>query len=109
VANHRAERLALNEAAFRAANERMKAWDERHGDRPRERYLCECGSIECREGVELSSEQYEAVRANSCHFLAVPNHDIPDIEIVVEEHDGYVVLEKNLEVRHLVERSDPRA
>ena len=38
----REERLAQNEALFRAANERMAGWEEQHATSEIEVYFCEC-------------------------------------------------------------------
>jgi hypothetical protein len=104
-----AERLALNEAAYRVANERMLAWEERHGNEEPELYLCECASLRCPERISLSRAQYEAVRADPCHFLCAPGHEELQVETVVERHDTYVVVEKNPDVSHVVRATDPRS
>ena len=49
----RAERIALTEAAFRIANERMAAWEEVPPD-AEELFFCECASFECRQKVPLT-------------------------------------------------------
>ena len=103
----RAERLALNEAAFRVANERASRWDERHAQGEAELYLCECADLACPARIELTQEAYEAVRENSLHFFCAPGHEIPDVETVIERHEKYVVIEKGPEVADLVTETDP--
>lgn len=103
----REERLALNEAAFRAANERAKQWEERHREVEVELYLCECADLSCPERIPLSREAYEAVRRDSRHFFCAPGHDLPDVETVIETYDDYVVVEKGPEVTQLVVETDP--
>jgi hypothetical protein len=103
----REKRIALNEAAFRIANERMLEWEERHREEP-EDYLCECADPDCRERVPMTRAQYESVRADSAHFLIVPGHDVPDVEDVVERHEHYAVVEKPTGLSAVVERTDPR-
>ena len=109
----REQRLASNEALFRAANERIADWEERHHSEAGELYLCECADPACREKVELRREEYEAVRSNSRRFFIVPGHEVPDIETVIETHDGWTLIEKDPEVTALVEgldlRRDPEA
>lgn len=104
---NRTGRLALNEAAFRVANERAKQWEERHTGSEPELYLCECANLSCRKRIALSLEEYEAVRRNSRHFFGAPGHQITDVETVIERHDHYVVVEKNEEVTQLVTETDP--
>ena len=104
----REERLARNEAIFRVGNERMAQWEERHEDGERERYLCECADSGCTEKVELTSAQYEYVRSNARWFVVIPGHEVPDVETVIDTHDGWNVIEKNPEVSHIVKSTDPR-
>jgi hypothetical protein len=104
----REERLATNEALFRAANERMAEWKEIHEDEEHELYLCECADPGCHERIPLTREQYEHVRADSRHFAVRAAHVIPDIEVVVEDFGEWVVVEKPPEVSETVERLDPR-
>jgi hypothetical protein len=104
----RERRIALNEAAFRIANERMLSWEERDGDAP-EDYLCECADPDCRAQVPVTRPEYEAVRANPLRFLIVPGHEVPDVEDVVERHERYAVVEKPTGLRAVAERTDPRS
>jgi hypothetical protein len=108
VASDRKERLALNEALFRAANERMADWEERHHVEATEFYYCECADPECREKVPLRESDYERVRSNSDHFFVVPGHVVTDLETVIESQQEWVVVEKDPEVREIVEATDPR-
>ena len=108
MATERQERLARNEAMFRAANERMADWEEIHAAEARESYFCECAEPDCREKVSLSLADYEGVRSNPLHFFIVEGHELPEIETVVERNEGWSVIEKDPEVRELVDRYNPR-
>jgi hypothetical protein len=108
VASDRKERLALNEALFRAANERMADWEERHRIEATELYFCECADPECRQKVPLRESDYERIRSNSDQFFVVPGHDVADVESVIESHEEWLVVEKEPEVREIVEATDPR-
>jgi hypothetical protein len=105
----REERLAKNEAVFRAANERMAAWDDRHASDGEELYLCECSDPDCRERLTLTRARYEHVRADSRHFAVLKGHEVPDVEVVIEEVDNWVIVEKCAEVEEVLEELDPRA
>lgn len=109
MADSREERLALNEALFRAANERMAAWEERHSEEEFELYHCECAELGCRENVPVSRADYERIRSDPAHFLIALGHEKPDIETVIETYDRWAIIEKNPEVRSIVEETDPRA
>jgi hypothetical protein len=108
VATDRDERLARNEALFRAANERMAGWEDSHAADARESYFCECANPECREKVSLRRADYESVRSNALHFFIVEGHEFPEIEKVIEQNEGWSVIEKAAEVREVVDRYNPR-
>lgn len=107
-ASGREERIAENEAVFRLANERMAAWEERDRAAASEPYFCECANPECTEKVMLRGSDYERVRRNSSHFFVVPGHEIPDGEIVIEKHEGWLMVEKDPNVSEIVEDREPR-
>ena len=103
-------RIAHNEALFREVNERI---EDRNAVRVEQHevisFVCECGDPECHAMVELAPEDYEAVRADSTHFLVLPGHEIEAAETVVERGSTYFVVEKIYpDARAEVERTDPR-
>jgi hypothetical protein len=98
----------MNEALFRAANERAADWEERDS-RDAELFHCECADLDCRDKVEVTGEAYERVRSDATHFLALPGHEIPDVESVVEKNDGWIVIEKAPETHPIAESTDPRS
>jgi hypothetical protein len=105
MADARAERIAENEARFRDINERLRGdLQPVTDDSEAVRFVCECGNASCREGVPLPMSDYRAVRLNARRFAVVPGHEIPDVETVVERHDGYLVIEKPADVAHILER-----
>jgi hypothetical protein len=108
MGDDRAEQVALTEAAFRIANERMARWEERHAEGRHELYLCECASQPCRERISLSRDEYEAIRADARRFVVRPGHVIPDLETVVQRHPSYEVIEKPTALMRLLVETDPR-
>lgn len=98
----------MNEAMFRTANERMADWEEAHASDQAELYICECANPDCRERIRLRREDYERVRADSIHFAIVPGHELADTETVMEEHDGWAIVEKEPEVLEITRSTDPR-
>lgn len=105
----REERIAKNEASFRLINERL-----RNGLRRLPQtselvpFVCECGSRRCADTVELTSEEYEAVRAQGNRFVVLPGHVFPEYETLVAEHDRYAIVEKLGVAKLISELSDPR-
>ena len=96
----------MTEAAFRIANERMHRWQERSGGR--EPYLCECAVDGCREYIELTKDEYEAVRTHVRHFAVRADHVLQDLEEIIERHEGYVTIEKPAPLTPLLTETDPR-
>lgn len=109
MAEAREQRLALNEALFREANERARGWRERREGDERELYHCECADLACHSKVPLKRDDYEHVRADPLHFLIVPGHQTPEIEDVVETHDEWMMIRKHDDVREVVEAADRSA
>jgi len=109
MSSSRENRVAENEAAFRAMNERIRGWSEQQQafEAPMG-FLCECGDQHCVERVYLTRAEYEAVRADPMRFALSPGHEKLDTESVVERHAGYTVVAKDEGVRHIVEETDPR-
>jgi hypothetical protein len=90
----REERFARNEAASREINERL---EDAHANGARDqdiRMVCECGRERCDRVVTITLAEYERVRSEPTRFLVVREHVRPDIERVVEEMDGFVVVAK---------------
>jgi hypothetical protein len=109
VADLRKQRIADNEAVFRAANERIADWEERDRAEAFELYFCECADPDCREKVKLRGSDYERIRSNPDHFFVVPGHEIPDVETVLEFHSDWALVEKSEpEAREIAEETDPR-
>ena len=108
--SEREKRIALNEALFRTANERAAAWEERHEEGAEvELYQCECADLHCREKVPLGKPEYERVRQDPTLFFVVPGHEIPEVETVVEEHEGWAVVRKAPETHAIVKATDERS
>jgi hypothetical protein len=99
-----ADRITLNQFAFRKANETIA---QRAGEGPAE-FLCECGRPDCSAKVLLSVDDYESVRAFPRRFVCAPGHLTPAIEAVIEEDEAYLVVEKGGRAGELAEATNPR-
>jgi hypothetical protein len=96
----REERRARNEVIFRAANEAIKK--NAPNSEPVLPLICECGTAECLERIEVTPAEFEAVRSNRARFLLSVGHE-DDTERVVDEFDRFSVVEKTGAARALVE------
>jgi hypothetical protein len=90
------ERIARNNAAFRAANERIRETAEEYEITEKVPFFCECADPQCREIVQLSRGEYEEVRADPKRFFEVQGHEALEqgAGVVVDRRGGYVILEK---------------
>jgi hypothetical protein len=86
------ERLARRQTLFREVNERIEELTD-SGEESIQ-ILCECSDTECLVTLELSKQDYAAVRAEPAWFAIERGHEIPEVERVVGEFDGYIVVEK---------------
>jgi hypothetical protein len=93
-------RLVENELLFKQLNDEAKefvlegksdgAWAHK-----KLRFYCECSNIDCRERIEITANEYDAIHSNRKRFIVKPGHDMPDIEQVVGSEVQYIVVEKN--------------
>ena len=104
------EREARNEAGARDRNEWIRGEHERFsGANPMHTFVCECGDGNCEAPIEMTVDQYEAVRSYATRFAIAPNHENPEAEYVVSEGADFAVVEKIDEpYRRIVRDTDPR-
>lgn len=99
VARHReliervpqAERMRQIEVFFRAVNEEIF----KSGDATAADVVCECANPLCTERMSVAASTLHALHANPKLFLLLPGHQVPDLERVVDEIDGYLVVQKD--------------
>lgn len=103
----RVERAAENEALFREVNERIiETTPEWAGEVTSA--FCECSAADCFETIDVSRQEYEAVRAKGERFLLLQGHEDPAIERVVERTDRFLVVDKIGEAAEIARDLDPR-
>jgi hypothetical protein len=88
------ERIGMNEALFREVNERIDQLHDDLGEVSTFDIVCECGSAGCTERFQITSDEYQALRADVHRFAVVPGHERPELERTVEQRSGYLVVEK---------------
>jgi hypothetical protein len=90
-------RYASNEAAYRRVNERIRRFEESGDNRVPMTFLCECAEGACIDHVQISLEDYRRVRQDAPRFIIAPEHDAPELELVVERRPDYWVVEKHVD------------
>jgi hypothetical protein len=109
--SERERRIAENEALFRDLNEEVGVVAQSFsagGEARTFDFLCECGDVTCALPVPLTLARYEELRSSPIRFFVVPGHELPDVEVVVESHEKYFVIEKRGEAAEIVRERDPR-
>jgi hypothetical protein len=102
-----ARRRGKNEAAFRRMNEQLareaSGWTGSTFD-----CICECSRPGCLQRIEILTVDYERVRGGGDRFVLAHGHEDPSIEVVVDTHPNYVVVEKIGAAGEVARETDPR-
>jgi hypothetical protein len=103
--DERDERIAKNETVFRAANREIEQAEQEGGAGPDQliEALCECGRQGCGGVITLTVADYDGVHSQADRFAVLGGHESPEIEKVVEERAGYLVVDKFGEAEDIVE------
>ena len=100
-------RQARNEALMRTVNEKIAALDQGAGGwaEPEHKFefQCECGKIGCEGRVLMTQVEYARVHGQRDRFAVIPGHQTDEIESVVEQGEGYVIVDKRDAYEHLAE------
>jgi hypothetical protein len=99
----RSKRLAENETMFRAVNREIERAGEELGARELQ-VLCECGRPDCSGTIELLASEFERIHNEKDRFVVLPGHATAAVERIVEENDGYLVVDKFGEAEEIAER-----
>jgi hypothetical protein len=94
----REERAIRNEELFREVNLNIAELEEQAGRTDWDELLpliCECAQTGCGVPIEVDANTFERVRERPLRFLVAPGHEDLDIESVIEERPGYLIVEKH--------------
>jgi len=84
-----------NSALFRAVNERIRdvstTWA---GVSEPVGFLCECGDTDCDVVLNLTIPAFETIRSKVDHFFVLRGHESPDLDHVVAQDNGYLIVAK---------------
>jgi hypothetical protein len=103
-----ADSAAHNEEVFRTINDRIDEGAKQHGVEQPLPFHCECADDACVKKIELAPTEYDRIASHFARFVVVPGHEEPSVELVVEQHASYLVVEKIGEARAEIEREHPR-
>ena len=97
-------RAARNQALFRAVNEKLRELNDAFsGVTETYAIACECADVSCVETLHIGMEEYVNVRGHPSRFVVLKDHLFPEVELVVAQNDGYVIVEKNADVAAITE------
>ena len=80
-------------SVFRVVNEQIASLVGSVGLGDRVSFVCECGNRGCTKRVELTLDEYHAVRTDSRRFLVARGHEDAVLEDVVGKHDAFAIVE----------------
>jgi hypothetical protein len=102
----RDERLARNEAMYRAVNREIEEASDGPGDRVEA--ICECGRESCSETLDLTVAEYDDAHRERDRFVVAPGHEDEQIEHVVTRTERYLVVDKFGEAERVAEEEERR-
>jgi hypothetical protein len=82
------------EDLFRTVNERLRGRMRQLDVAGRSPLVCECSDPDCLQVIDLTDEEYAAVRSSSNRYVVVTGHAWPEVEDVIESRDGFDIVEK---------------
>ena len=92
------EEIGEAQVAIRNANETIEASADRLAILGRIPFVCECANRDCTEIVQLSFDQYEAIRQHPTRFFNISGHERSSVEEgaerIVAVADELTVVEK---------------
>jgi hypothetical protein len=108
VSGETTRRITQRQALLREVNERIHELAGDFGVAEGFSILCECGSSECEELIELTQTEYEHLRRIPTRFAVLHGHDVPAGERVVQVNDRFVTVEKVDDTGICARSLDPR-
>jgi hypothetical protein len=110
VDEERQHRIGLNEVFFRAVNEQIDTLTSAVAVDADLEVVCECGSADCFARLPIPRSEYERIRRDATLFVAIPGHEIPAVEDVVERAPGHIVVRNRpgTVAGDVAEANDPR-
>lgn len=102
------DELARRQSVFREVNENIASLTSLLPEVSYQRFVCECNNNGCAESLELTVEEYEAVRAHPTRFVVKHGHQVTGIERAVDGNGRFLVVETTGRAGHIAQTDDPR-
>jgi hypothetical protein len=88
-------RAGRNQAMFRTVNEHVRELNQAfHTFAQMYSIVCECADAGCLARLEIKEDEYQRVRRHPTWFVVLSDHIDPAIEVAVEKHERYAIVEK---------------
>jgi hypothetical protein len=88
-------RAAQNQMLFRSFNDRIVELGKKlDGSTPELDFACECADTSCIEKIRLSPHRFLAIESDVNRFMVLRGHELPEVEDIVAERDGFVIVSK---------------
>ncbi len=58
------------------------------------RFFCECSDLSCRVRLKVRPSRLTAIHSRPDQFVVEPGHEITEVERVVDQEDGYLIVRK---------------
>jgi hypothetical protein len=106
----RHERIARNEAMYRAVNRELEeaSEDAGGGAGAQLEILCECGEPACNTMLTLTIGEYDEAHGQPDRFIVAVEHEDPQMEQVVIRRDHYLVVDKFGEAERIAVTEEQR-
>jgi hypothetical protein len=102
-------RAAWNQSLFRTVNERLEGLAETlQFVSEMSNFACECADLKCMAMMDLTLDEYEAIRGGPNQFAVLPGHVDHGVERVLSENERYTVVAKLGEGAEVARENDPR-
>lgn len=110
AAERRQRVIAANQSIFREINENLETLNRQFKEIiPVGDFVCECADLECTARIGMTITEYERVRSVPTRFAVRRGHVFLEAERVVDEGDGYTIVEKFEAAGDYAESVDPRS
>jgi hypothetical protein len=106
----RHERIARNEAMYRAVNRELEqaSEDAGGGAGAQLEILCECGEPACNTMLTLTIGEYDEAHGQPDRFIVAVEHEDPQMEQLVIRRDHYLVVDKFGEAERIAVTEEQR-
>jgi hypothetical protein len=106
----RIARATRNQALLREVNERLNDIAQSFQQMTSTAvFACECVDLGCVEQIEMTADEYEAVRSKPNQFAVAPGHVHPDVEDVIRESERFIVVAKFAPGDRIAVKANPRS